>query len=152
MFSKIRDRIAGAKLIAQERPAATIVMAMALSAMLAGTSLYLFVFAGRSLLPEPLSGGSPVPPHTTSVPVQTVALVQPAVQPPAPPAPVPDAGLSLSTGVSSGSGAGATAVAGVTQAPDDDDDDEHEDEGSRAQTARAYRQHEGSSHKQERDD
>jgi len=65
----------------QERPAYAVALATGMSALLVGISLYLFVFAGRSLLPAPLASDAPAMPHTTSVPVQIVALGQPAIQP-----------------------------------------------------------------------
>lgn len=82
MISGIKQRVSSFFSLFQERPAYTVALATGMSALLVGISLYLFVFAGRSLLPTPLASDAPVTPHTTSVPVQIVALGQPEVQPP----------------------------------------------------------------------
>ncbi|MFA6000798.1 MAG: hypothetical protein WC828_01630 [Thermoleophilia bacterium] len=126
MISVIKDRVSTFLSLFQERPVYTVALAMGMSALLAGISLYLFVFAGRSLLPAPLAGDAPVTPHTTSVPVQIVSLGQPAAQPPeSPPQEETVPEQQIVTGISNETD---TAVASASSNPvAEKSDDGHND-------------------------
>ena len=146
MISAIKDKVSSFFSLFQERPVYTVALAMGMSALLAGISLYLFVFAGRSLLPAPLAGDAPATPHMTSVPVQIASLGQPAAQPPVSPpqegpvfeqqiaAAAPSEGTAA---VASAMSESATAVASAVKSPDDEKSKSEHDENKLAVVSNA---------------
>ena len=69
-------------------PGFTVAVTSGLSIVLAGSSLYIFAFAGRSMLPAPVTGDIPMAPYVISIPVKASPAVPAPAQPPVAPSPV----------------------------------------------------------------
>lgn len=114
------------------RPAAAVTLAGSLSVLTLAASLYLFVFAGRDLLPPPPIAGLPASRILEPVPMNSLSELAPGIEVP----PVPAAAAlpvflaanipAVETAAVPSDTTGTVAGASVEPFPEDDDDDEND--------------------------
>lgn len=141
LFTVTREtKLAGAIGGMLSRPAAAVAIAGSLSVLTLAASLYLFMFAGRDLLPPPPIAGLPAARILEPVPMNPAPAIIPGFEVPI----APIAPVLLAEGIPSGQAAivqsdsgTAGIVAGVSVEPSRDDDDEDRDDddhsGSRSE-------------------
>jgi len=123
------------------RPAAAVALAGSLSVLTLAASLYLFMFAGRDLLPPPPIAGIPATRILEPVPMNSLSALAPEIEVAAV-SPLPTASAmqvflaaNIPAAVTSAAPSGATGtVAGVYVEPfTEDDDNEDDDDRPRGQ-------------------